>query len=143
MASPFVTVATFDLAVEAHVAKSRLESEGLEAFIADENIVNLNVFYSHAVGGVKLQVREEDFERARAALEISPAAFLVKELEPVPKEGNWCPRCHSSEFYDEKRPHWVTIAFFFLFSLPLPFFRKRLRCHRCGHRWKEKKRGAK
>ncbi|NDH90230.1 MAG: DUF2007 domain-containing protein, partial [Flavobacteriia bacterium] len=64
-----ITLKTFSNAVSAHLLKTRLESEGVECFILDENIVRLNSFYDLAVGGIRLQVREEDFQRAKELIE--------------------------------------------------------------------------
>ena len=64
MTPRLVTVATFNQPIEAHVVKGRLESEGIETFLADEHVISMNPFYSNAVGGVKVQVAEEDVEEA-------------------------------------------------------------------------------
>ena len=42
------------------LAKSMLDSAGIESFLGDENLVRLDWFYSNLVGGIKLMVREED-----------------------------------------------------------------------------------
>lgn len=63
-----VTVATFDLMPDAHIALGRLQAEGIECWLADENLVQTDWLYSIAVGGIKLQVRQIDAERAREAL---------------------------------------------------------------------------
>ncbi|MFH1453963.1 MAG: DUF2007 domain-containing protein, partial [Armatimonadota bacterium] len=62
------TIATFSFPIEADLVKSKLDSEGIRAFIFDVNIVGMNWFYSKAVGGVKLKVREGDVEKALAVL---------------------------------------------------------------------------
>src|SRR4051812_33431824 len=49
---------------EATLAKSLLDSAGIESFLADDNIVRLDWFYSNMVGGIKLLVRDEDAETA-------------------------------------------------------------------------------
>ncbi len=59
-----VTIATFNLPIEAHIVKGRLESEGIEVFLADEHTIAMNPFYSAMVGGVKLQVAETDVDEA-------------------------------------------------------------------------------
>jgi hypothetical protein len=69
MPEALILIATFSHPFEAHLAKGKLESEGIEAFIADENIVGLNWLYSNLVGGVKLKVHEEDRERALKVLQ--------------------------------------------------------------------------
>lgn len=63
-----VTVATFDLMTDAHIAMGRLAAEGVEAWLADEHLVQTDWLYSVAVGGIKLQVRPEDAEQARTIL---------------------------------------------------------------------------
>jgi Putative prokaryotic signal transducing protein len=51
------------------LAKSVLDSAGIECFLADENTVRIDWLYSNAIGGVKLLVREEDAEAARELLD--------------------------------------------------------------------------
>lgn len=77
-----VTVARFDQAGQAHVAKNALEAAGIRAVIADETVVSMDWFLSNAVGGIKVQVLEEDAERAVAALE----AALGSEGEPLDED---------------------------------------------------------
>jgi len=59
---------------DALLAKSILDSAGIECFLADQNIIRLDWFLSNALGGVKLLVREEDAAEAAAVLEKSATA---------------------------------------------------------------------
>jgi hypothetical protein len=59
---------------EALLAKSILDSAGIESFLGDQNIIRMDWFLSNALGGVKLRVREEDAEVAAALLDQSPEA---------------------------------------------------------------------
>jgi hypothetical protein len=59
---------------EALVAKSILDSAGMESFLGDRNIIRMDWFLSNALGGVKLRVREEDLEAAKALLNPSWSA---------------------------------------------------------------------
>ena len=68
MAGKMVTVATFDMPTEAHLAKGLLEANGLTAFLADELTVGVAWHLSNAIGGIKLQVAENDVERATGIL---------------------------------------------------------------------------
>lgn len=52
----------------AQLAKSALDSAGIESFLVDENLVRLDWFYSNLVGGIKLFVRQEDAEEASDVL---------------------------------------------------------------------------
>jgi hypothetical protein len=64
-----VTVAKYTYPLEAQLGQAKLESEGIWSFVADVDLVSANQFYSMGLDGVKLQVREADFEAARAILE--------------------------------------------------------------------------
>lgn len=66
MPDEMVTIARFNFPVEAQMARLRLESEGIEAFIAG-NAISQMVDPS-GIYGIRLQVREEDAERAMAIL---------------------------------------------------------------------------
>lgn len=70
-----VTIRSFPDVMQAWLAKSGLESAGIECSLADDNMVRLDWGISIVLGGVKLRVKPED---AEAALE-----FLD---QPVPEE---------------------------------------------------------
>jgi hypothetical protein len=61
------TVATFSFAPEMGLVRSKLESEGIECFVKDELVSQ--TYIHNTVGGMKLQVKAEDAERAKKILE--------------------------------------------------------------------------
>lgn len=63
-----VTVATFRAAPEAELAKTALDAEGIEAFIADAETVTMDWLLGIAIGDVKIQVARSVAERAREIL---------------------------------------------------------------------------
>ncbi len=65
----FVTIMTFSHSIEITVLRSRLEADGIECFLKDEYTVDAHPFYSNAIGGVKLQVREKDVLKATEILQ--------------------------------------------------------------------------
>jgi hypothetical protein len=67
-----VTIRQFRDLPEAILARGVLESAGIEAFLADDNIVRMDWFISNLVGGIKLKVRNEDLETANEVL-LAPA----------------------------------------------------------------------
>ena len=72
---PLITVATFSTELEYLLARTRLESAGIECFLRDENMVRIAGWHSHILGGIKLQVRESDAQDALAILqETAPTA---------------------------------------------------------------------
>ena len=68
MSDVLMTVATFGDPVEANLAKNRLESSGVQAFLADEETVNMDWLLGNAIGRIKLQVGDQDAEAARTLL---------------------------------------------------------------------------
>jgi len=58
------TLASFNLPMDAHLLRARLEGSGITAYVRDENLITLDWLYSNAVGGVKVDVMDEDYEKA-------------------------------------------------------------------------------
>jgi len=91
-----ITLKTFDKVIDAHILGSKLESEGIESFLFDENMVAINPLYNLTLGGIKLKVKDEDMDRA---------CMLLKELDSIPFTDNkeeiiTCPYCSSAEVYN-------------------------------------------
>ena len=63
------TVAIYRDLPFAELAKSNLESEEIYCFLANKNHIDMNWLYSFALGGVKVQVRKEDFKLAQRILD--------------------------------------------------------------------------
>lgn len=90
--SDLVTLTTFENAVQAHLCRSFLDNEGVEAWVADENMGSLNPFYNQALGGIRLQVRTDDLPRAQELLQQYNQAPLKGE-DDAPLH---CPHCGST-----------------------------------------------
>ena len=88
MADKMVTIATFSHGIQAQVARAKLESEGIFAFLADDNMVTMNWLYSNAIGGVRLQVKESDAERSARILQTAP-----ERQATLTDSGSNCPEC--------------------------------------------------
>jgi hypothetical protein len=85
MASDLVTIKTYRLPHQAEFARLVLEEEGIRVFLADLEIVNLNVLLSGAVGGIKLQVPAD---QAELALDVLGSLDNYKRpLEPEAGDG--------------------------------------------------------
>jgi len=121
---------------EASVAQSILESAGIESFLADENMVRLDWFYSNLIGGIKLLVHEGEVESANKVLdEATPEKFDVEELGEFIQPR--CPRCQSLDVTLDGLNKPFTFGAMYVTSLPIPLTRKGWRCHTCRHEWKE------
>ena len=62
------TIATFDTIIDANMALGRLKAEDIPAQLVDEHLVQTDMLYSIALGGIKLQVEQHLAEKARQIL---------------------------------------------------------------------------
>ena len=76
-----VTIKIFTYSHEAAVVRSRLEAEGIFCFLQDELTAQVYPLSISAIGGVKLQVREEDADEAIALLKES-GDLTDQDFEP-------------------------------------------------------------
>jgi len=100
MARQLVTIATFDQPPKARLAQNALRAAGIQAAVTDEGVVAMDWLLSNAVGGIKVQVWEDDAERAVAELErafgaageglgpIDPEAFAAEAEAATPEEAD-------------------------------------------------------
>ena len=139
----FVTIATYPEPLEANLIRSKLLSEEIECILLDENIISVQPFYSNAIGGIKLQVHEDDAERAMQIIEDAnkPALHLVyktkKDNSNKPLENNKpaCPECNSNNIYFERLSNGELVLCIIFLGLPLLFLKGRYHCYNCGHKW--------
>ena len=64
MSDQLITIATYDNPSSAHIVQAKLESEGIDSYILDENVATLFWHLNPATKGAKLQVRQSDAPKA-------------------------------------------------------------------------------
>jgi len=120
---------------DATIAKSVLESAGIDCLLADDNLVRLDWFYSNLIGGIKLLVPEKDVEVATNLLdEGSPDKFNVEGVGEY--EQPRCPSCNSINVSLDGLNKPLTFGAMLLTNLPIPVTRG-WKCHSWKHRWDE------
>lgn len=128
-----VTLKTFDNLVDAHLLKTKLESEGVPCFLFDENIVALDPLYNMAVGGIKLKVAHKDIANASEILRQIEQAHYTNELNEV----ILCARCKSKNigYFRSFRGAKGTLSILslLLFMVYPIYFRYVYKCKDCGH----------
>jgi hypothetical protein len=121
-----VTVATFADTWEANLALGKLRAEGIEATLADQNIVAAGGgLYTGLAGGIKLQVPAGDEERALAVLPKRSTGERVK-----------CPRCGSFDTRAVPIHPVLKMLYLLMLGLPYVFFGRRWTCAACGNAWR-------
>ena len=95
-----VTIETYTYVGQADVARAELEKAGIQAFLADDNLIQMDWFLGNAVGGVKLQVAEED---AEDALQIIEQIKRRRNDSTLPKISFDCENCGKPLEFEGKR----------------------------------------
>ena len=113
------------------MAKSKLESEGIPAFLHSVNHSTMSWPITLAIGGIRLQVAPSTAVRAREILGVEC------EVEPA-SEPIVCPSCGSGDARRYKAGWKVAFLATHLFGIPLPFSSYRQRCRSCDYIWKLK-----
>jgi hypothetical protein len=78
----WVTVETFRDHFPGIVARSALEAADIPCFLRDENTVRMDWGVSNAIGGMRLQVMQQDEESAREVLSGLAIEDLPEDEEP-------------------------------------------------------------
>jgi hypothetical protein len=115
-----VTIRKYRDLPEAFIARSVLESAGIQCFLQDENIVRTDWLWSNMIGGARLQVAMEDKAIANEILsQPIPANFAVDDGEDYQQPA--CPKCGSFDVERNDRVSKLaaTAAMFFMTGLPI------------------------
>ena len=136
MSDALVTVASFDEPYKAHIARMKLESEGIKCFLSGENFVATYWLLSRVEGGIKLKVKEAD---SKAAIEILARKETSSDTQLPSELGEYdliCPKCRSENIEYERYSWKMAIISILLFRLPLTWLKEEYKCLDCGHIWK-------
>jgi hypothetical protein len=122
--------------LEAQLIAAKLQSEGIPCNLADRNTAQV---YSGMVQfDVRLEVLDQDLERAKAILE-EVRATRVKNAEDEPYlDEDWrCSKCRSRNVSHVPLNPLMLVFSLLLMGLPLVFVTREKRCNDCGHVWRE------
>lgn len=90
----FKTIATYDNYLLANMTMSMFTENGIKCQLKDENIITMDPLLNAAVGGIKLLVEENDYDRA---------LLLMKEAENDYLKDIACPICKSNALVVEEK----------------------------------------
>ena len=117
---------------EALLAQGSLGSAGIKSFLADDNMVRMDWFWSNLIGGVKLMVSPEEASDAIAILDQPiPEKFEASEGE---YQQPHCPQCDSLDVSFEQLNKSIAFASACILA-PLPVHNRGWTCHACEHHW--------
>lgn len=113
----------------AEVASATLEASGITNSLFDAETIGVNWAYSTALGWIKVHVAEADAEEARSVLDLADEIEWPAELSAAPAPDR-CPFCGSEDLAYESGPR-KTLALMSYASIPLWFWRSKIRCRSC------------
>lgn len=126
----FTLLRRFQYSSEALIYQGKLESEGIEVFMRDLNTVDSNPLYSNAVGGVKLFVRTEDFDKANEIMSDVSLYSVDDENQPLK-----CPECGTEQIEMENSIDGLKSFFrvVILGAFALLFSKFKYKCQKCKY----------
>ena len=68
------TLASYNQLMDAYLLRARLEANGIPSYIRDENLITLDWLYANAIGGAKVDVADEDYDRALELMDAEGAS---------------------------------------------------------------------
>jgi hypothetical protein len=138
----WVAVCSYAHPAEAHIARQKLESEGIDAYLDNENLVATDWLLANATAGIKLMVREPDVPAADAVLRSKGTPELAIEPDSIGEEDyceeDWrCSKCHRTDAELVPLPKVLVLLTLPLLCAPLLLLSRRCRCKSCGHEWRQ------
>ena len=132
----FVTIATYDDYLSANFDKQKLDDQGIDCYLADENTVTIKWILKNALGGIKLRVPGQQVGEALKILNENTEGIPV-DFKLEGKENSLiCPDCGSNNTGTEK--YSKSIAGWTWLILGFPITATPIKQHRCfyyGHKW--------
>ena len=139
-----VSVASFGHPAEARIALQKLESEGIDAYLDNENLVATDWLLANATAGIKLMVREPDAPAAEAVLRSKGTPELAIDPSDAAEDADdyceeeWrCPECHRTEVELVPLPLSLILLTLPLLCAPFLLLSRTCRCKSCGHEWRQ------
>jgi hypothetical protein len=124
------TVASFQDPVEAQIVRALLESAGIDAIVADLNLVTLDWPMAQALGGVKLQVPQADVAEAKRLIAAYRAGELAHDDGEPPDRCGLCGSTDLDSFVPVSQQA-LALAVFAISAAPISTRTQRV-CTMCG-----------
>ena len=87
-----IQLAAFDNFFSANLLLTRLQSDGIDCFLKDENTVTIDPLLSNAIGGIKLMVPENQAQQAIELLQQYRQGYIQQHR---------CPSCGGNDFEEK------------------------------------------
>jgi hypothetical protein len=123
-----ILLTTSDSSINANLIKSKLESEGVECYLHNENFSNMMPHFHNLLGsGIRIMVLDEDLQKAKRILNLNENQLR-------------CPNCNSLDITNISTKTWKRvwlILMSFLMALPFGNIVNDYYCNNCGEEFKK------
>lgn len=130
----------YDNSIKANRDKQILADNGIISYIANEQTIQSDWLLSNALGGIQLQVFDNEFEKANQVLNaFLEDEFVELEVEHTIADPGYdvlCPKCGSNHLYRNDNPDKI-----FGFAMPFLNFGSEeitYKCYYCGNEFNVK-----
>ncbi len=135
--SELVKFKFYENALQANRDKQILAENGINSFIANEQLIQSDWLLSQAVGGIQLQVFEEDLEKAEQTLkeynENEGFSLEVEHTIDNPEFNFVCPKCGSNHIYRDEKPGGIFGLSLLFIGIPVKVPANLYHCYYCGN----------
>ena len=135
--SKLVRLRYYQNAIEANRDKQLLAEYSIESYIANEQTVQSDWLLTQALGGIQLQVFENDLAEAEQILtsfnQQQDAALEADHTISNPEFDFVCPKCSSNHLYRDENPGGLFGISLLFLGIPLKTPSKTYHCYHCGH----------
>jgi DNA-directed RNA polymerase subunit RPC12/RpoP len=113
---------------KANIALTKLQNEGIEAMLKDENTVTIDPMLGNAVGGIKLMILEADTDKV---------IEIFKNWNEEAKAQSQCPKCGSNDldFVTRKTTENFIMAIFTAITANYALADTHYQCKKCKHKF--------
>ena len=123
--------------LEANRDKQILKNNGLESFIANEQTIQSDWLLSQALGGIQLQVFDNEKEKAieiiNNFLENEHTSLEVEHTILNPEFDFTCPKCGSNHLYRDENPGGLFGVSLLVLGFPLKAPSHLYHCYYCNN----------
>lgn len=127
----------FTNSLEANRDKQILKNNGLESFIANEQTIQSDWLLSQALGGIQLQVFDDEKEKAieiiNNFLENEHTSLEVEHTILNPEFDFTCPKCGSNHLYRDENPGGLFGVSLLVLGFPLKAPSHLYHCYYCNN----------
>ena len=138
--SKLIRIKYYENSIEANRDKQILAENRIESFIANEQTIQSDWLLSQAIGGLQLQVFEENVEKAKEILqnfeENEEVALEVEHTIENPEYDFTCPKCGSNHIYQYEKPDGIFGVSWLLLGFPVKVPSSKYICYYCGNEFK-------